>query len=74
MYIFNLVKKIFAKKEDDIYEFKYNPLNEAKNEETEGCCHEFMPVDSTGETLACIKCGFIVKHKKTSEVNRESNY
>lgn len=25
------------------------------------CEHKFMPVDSTGEVLACIKCGFVVK-------------
>ena len=25
------------------------------------CEHNFMPVDSTGLTLACTKCGFVVK-------------
>ncbi len=28
------------------------------------CKHNFMPIDSTGETLACSKCGF-VKSKKS---------
>ena len=28
------------------------------------CEHNFMPVDSTGLTLACIKCGFVVKRDK----------
>ena len=27
------------------------------------CDHNFMPVDSTGSTLACTKCGFVVKEK-----------
>ena len=27
------------------------------------CEHNFMPVDSTGLTLACTKCGFVVKKK-----------
>ena len=28
------------------------------------CCeHHFMPIDSTGLTLACTKCGFVVKKK-----------
>lgn len=27
------------------------------------CNHNFMPVDSTGEILACTKCGFVVKKK-----------
>ena len=25
------------------------------------CEHNFMPVDSTGLTLACTKCGFVIK-------------
>ncbi len=35
------------------------------NEEVEtlNCEHNFMPVDSTGEVLACTKCGFVVKRK-----------
>ena len=32
-----------------------------------------MPVDSTGETLACIKCGFIVQRNNTKEDNYGSN-
>ena len=35
-------------------------------DEAIGCEHNFMPVDSTGLTLACTKCGFVVKG-----VNRE---
>lgn len=31
------------------------------------CEHKFMPIDSTGEVLACIKCGFVVK-----KINREN--
>ena len=27
------------------------------------CNHNFMPVDSTGLTLACTKCGFVVEKK-----------
>lgn len=25
------------------------------------CKHNFMPVDSTGDVLACVKCGFVIK-------------
>ena len=25
------------------------------------CEHKFMPVDSTGTVLACVKCGFTIK-------------
>lgn len=61
MYILEiLLKRIFPKKFGAEYE--YNPLNQDLTEaDDETCSHEFMPVDSTGETLACIKCGFIVQ-------------
>ncbi|MCD7780251.1 MAG: hypothetical protein LUH05_06220 [Candidatus Gastranaerophilales bacterium] len=28
------------------------------------CNHNFMPIDSTGEILACSKCGYIVSKKR----------
>ena len=34
-----------------------------KNPEEEECVHNFMPVDSTGEVLACTICGFVVKKR-----------
>jgi hypothetical protein len=36
-----------------------------ENEEDEAinCNHNFMPIDSTGEILACTKCGFVIKKK-----------
>ena len=30
-------------------------------DEALSCEHNFMPIDSTGLTLACTKCGFVVK-------------
>lgn len=63
MYILEcLFKWIFPNKLGS--EYDYNPLEqESLDENEEECEHEFMPVDSTGETLACIKCGFIVQRK-----------
>ena len=70
MFIFELAKRIF-KPEKKETEFEYNPLNlEKPTDEYEGeekCNHEFMPIDSTGEVLACIKCGFIVKRYNNEE-------
>ena len=40
----------------------FEEVDEALN-----CDHNFMPIDSTGLTLACTKCGFVVK--KGKEVN-----
>lgn len=66
MFIFEwLLKKIFPQKLSE--EYDYNPLNQDVNDEDESCNHEFMPVDSTGEILACIKCGFVVQRKNKEE-------
>ena len=32
-------------------------------DEASNCEHKFMPIDSTGLTLACTKCGFVVKRR-----------
>ena len=32
-------------------------------DEAISCEHKFMPVDSTGEVLACTKCGFVLKKR-----------
>lgn len=69
MYIIEwLLKKIFPYKLNS--EYDYDPLKEEEKEE-ENCNHEFMPVDSTGEILACIKCGFIVKRNGSSFIKDE---
>ena len=64
-----VLKKIFPNKLDE--EYDYDPLTQPEPEEDEACDHEFMPVDSTGEVLACIKCGFIVKRKRESYEDEE---
>ena len=43
-------KEIIPKKPD------FKELDEALT-----CKHNFMPVDSTEQVLACTKCGFVVK-------------
>ncbi len=41
-----------------------NPLDEIPEEENSDTCeHMFMPIDSTGETLACSLCGLVVNKK-----------
>ena len=66
MYILEcLLKKLFPQILKS--EYDYNPLNQPIDDEEESCEHEFMPVDSTGETLACIKCGFIVQRIQNND-------
>lgn len=43
-----------------------NPLEQIPQSDIEddaNCEHLFMPIDSTGETLACSKCGLVVNKK-----------
>lgn len=67
MYIFECIWKwLFPQKLNS--EYNYDPLKQSTVEDEEDCSHEFLPVDSTGETLACIKCGFIVQRKETKRI------
>ena len=66
MYIFEIFVKWLNKrqtKEITPQKPNFNEIDEAIN-----CEHNFMPVDSSGEVLACTKCGFVVK-KGRSQIN-----
>lgn len=58
-----IAKNLFKKKEAPIYD----PLQEAGIEDYESCEHTFMPIDSTGETLSCTKCGTLAKKSELEE-------
>lgn len=68
MYIIELIVKKFLKREKDS---GYNPLKEETDDEIEyeNCEHIFMPIDSSGETLACTKCGLVVNKKDMKRRN-----
>lgn len=64
MYIIELlVKKFFERKK----------LSHAPEEitEEERCNHVFMPIDSTGEILACKNCGILVKKKNLKRYKKQ---
>ncbi len=52
-----------------------NPLEEIPLEEdlleddSANCDHIFMPIDSTGEILACSKCGQLIKRENLKPLN-----
>lgn len=56
MYIIELLAKILNKK----HEQKSVTTQENKTDYEEVCSHIFLPIDSTGETLACTKCGLVI--------------
>lgn len=66
MYFIELLIKKFKQKEEQ--KEQYNPLDEPKQEE-EVCEHIFMPIDSTGEVLACKNCGLTVHRKDLKDIN-----
>lgn len=77
MFIFEYLWNLVAKKKIVDSEFVYNPLQEEiKDDEDDNfsCQHDFMPLDSSQETLACIKCGFIVKRSNMIEGNYDSKF
>ncbi len=68
MYILELVVKLFKKKKVE-KQTEFDPLASDNIEISEECEHIFMPVDSTGEILACSKCGLVVNRKDLKDKN-----
>ena len=71
MYLFELITKYINGKKYR-KELDFDPF--AKDEEdlefnSEECEHVFLPIDSTGETLACSKCGLVVNREDLKDVN-----
>lgn len=65
MYIIEKIIKTYLKLTQKEKFFSYT--TNVQNEELEDiltCKHNFMPIDSTGEILACSKCGYVVTRKR----------
>lgn len=81
MFLFEAVIKYLKKdKFSDILEehdrkqsenlLNYIPLEEdIETQEDLNCEHMFMPIDSTGEILACSKCGEVKKRSELKDYN-----
>ena len=59
MYILEVLIKWLNKRQTK--EIKLEKPTFEEVDEALTCEHNFMPVDSTGLTLACTKCGFVIK-------------
>ncbi len=55
MYIIEFIAKLINNKKTS------SAKVENEKDYNEKCNHSFLPVDSTGQTLACSKCGLIIK-------------
>jgi hypothetical protein len=72
MYIFELIAKLLSKvkkppKEEIMPNFEVNP--NLSNSSDESCDHNFMPLDSSNEILACTKCGILKKRSDLKNKN-----
>lgn len=68
MYIIEKLVKLYlkySKKEKQVYLPKHEDNPELEDVIT--CKHNFMPIDSTGEILACSKCGYVVTRKRLNK-------
>lgn len=60
MYIFEIIAKLIKNRKNKEIKSSFSVVDYE-----EVCSHSFYPLDSTGELLACSKCGII---KKNSEM------
>ena len=78
MFIFEFIKKYWYKtyreqkilKDEECIK-QYDATDDSPDlpDDYEACEHVFMPVDSTGEILACTKCGIIAKKDEVYKKN-----
>lgn len=68
MYLFELITRYIKGRK---YKFNRNfdPFAQDDIESIEECEHIFLPIDSSGETLACSKCGLVVNKKDLKDKN-----
>lgn len=71
MYFIELIVNAFIKKNKKRTPVNnYDPMQEnLYDEDYEACEHIFMPIDSTGEVLACRNCGLVVNRKDLKNKN-----
>ena len=69
MYLIELIVKWINPKKKYLPKKQYDPFAQEDLQDDSDCRHVFLPVDSTGETLACSKCGLLVNKKDLKDEN-----
>lgn len=64
-----IIKKLTKKKEKP----EYNPTA-MQEKDYEECEHVYMPIDSTGETLSCTKCGILCMKSELKDEMKKNNF
>ncbi len=70
MYVIEKLIRLYKKyiiKEKPIY-IQTSGTDEEELEDIVTCKHTFMPVDSTGNLLACSKCGYLITRKRLNKI------
>lgn len=72
MYIIEKLIKLYLKctKKEQMIVLPDNEDN-SELEDVITCKHNFMPIDSTGEILACSKCGYVISKRKLNEKRKQ---
>lgn len=70
MYFIEYIIKKFTKKKAKP---EYNPTSGIEKD-YEDCEHVYMPVDSTGETLSCTKCGTLCMKSDLKAEIKKNNF
>ncbi|GBF23509.1 hypothetical protein tpqmel_0913 [Candidatus Gastranaerophilus sp. (ex Termes propinquus)] len=73
MYIFELIFRLREKFAFDFKKWRIEKKNaeqtpEEAPDEAFSCQHIFVPVDSTGQVLACSKCGYVVRAEDLKKI------
>ncbi len=71
MYLIELIVKLFSKKKKSVKD-SFDPFavdTVGDFPDSNDCEHVFLPIDSSGETLACSKCGLVVKKDELKDIN-----
>lgn len=69
MYLIELIVKWINPNKKYEPKNKYDPFGQEDIESSDACEHIFLPIDSSEETLACSKCGFVVNRKDLKDKN-----
>ena len=68
MYIIEKVIKLYLKYfRKEAVQMNYSSIPNEELEDVITCKHNFMPIDSTGNILACSKCGYVVTKKRLKD-------
>lgn len=72
MYIIEKLAELYLKLTKNEIKPYEEPQDEVEElEDIMTCSHKFMPIDSTGNILACSKCGYTVTKKR---LKKEQNF